>query len=409
MKIKKMIRVPGLMVQLTLAALLVAAPLAVSRAVAQAPVPAPARFLGTITAINGTTITVKTDAGEIHQFDVPATAVLQRIAPGEKNLSAAVALQFSDLATGDRALVKLDPNAPAGTPQALQIITVKAADVALKQQKEREDWQLNGVGGLVKSVDSGTGVIMLTSGAGLTAKTIAVHTTPATVLKRYAPASVRFDLAQAAPISVIHVGDQLRARGTKSADGTEIAAVEAVSGGFRNVSGLILSIDAGTSTMVVKDLATKKPVTIHITADAQMRRLPDRMATMLGVMLKGGSAGSGGGGRFAGGGQGQYGGGQSGGGQHSGARQGSAASGGPGGTGGRAGGFDAQRMLSLAPAIPFSDLKKGDAVMVVSTEGASDVTAITLVAGVEPLLEAPAASNLLSNWSLNSGAPEESQ
>jgi len=78
-----------------------------------------------------------------------------------------------------------------------------------------------------------------------------------------------------------------------------------------------------------------------------------------------------------------------------------------GGQGGRAGGFDAQRLLSMAPSIQLADLKKGDAVMVVSTEGASQVTAITLVAGVEPLLEAPAATNLLSNWSLNSGAPEE--
>ncbi len=41
------------------------------------------------------------------------------------------------------------------------------------------------------------GVIVLTSGAGATAKTITVHTTKATMLKRYAPASVRFDDAQA--------------------------------------------------------------------------------------------------------------------------------------------------------------------------------------------------------------------
>jgi hypothetical protein len=55
----------------------------------------------------------------------------------------------------------------------------------------------------------------------------------------------------------------------------------------------------------------------------------------------------------------------------------------------------------------LADLKKGDAVMLVSTDGATEVTAITLLAGVEPLLEAPAASrNMLNNWSLGSGAPE---
>jgi hypothetical protein len=64
-------------------------------------------------------------------------------------------------------------------------------------------------------------------------------------------------------------------------------------------------------------------------------------------------------------------------------------------------------MLSHAPAIQLADLKKGDAVMLVSTDGTTDVTAITLLAGVEPLLEAPAASqNLLNNWSMGSGAPD---
>ena len=83
-------------------------------------------------------------------------------------------------------LVKLDPEAPGDPPQALQIIAVKQTDVAAKQQKDREDWQRSGVGGLVKSVDAQAGVISIASGVGATAKTIAVHTTKATVLKRYA-------------------------------------------------------------------------------------------------------------------------------------------------------------------------------------------------------------------------------
>ena len=43
--------------------------------------------------------------------------------------------------------------------------------------------------------------------------------------------------------------------------------------------------------------------------------------------------------------------------------------------------------------------------MLVATQGAADVTAITCVAGVEPLLEAPASQNLLANWSMGSSAP----
>jgi len=364
-------------------------------AVSQAP--APSRIVGTITAIGSNALTVKTDQGQVHQVQVPSTAALKRIAPGQRDLSTAETIQFSDLAIGDRALVKLDPNAPAGTEEALQIVAVKQEDVALKQQKDREDWQKRGVGGLVKSVDAGTGTIVLTSGAGAAAKTITVHTSKSTMLKRYAPASVRFDDAQPAPIDAIHVGDQLRARGQKNADGTEIAAEEIVSGSFRNISGTITSLDAASSTLIVKDLVTKKPVTIHITSDAQMRRLPDTVATMLAARLKktaGGSAGSGitqaasspaahGGGQW---------------------NQGAGHSGAQGEGGGQNGG-DPQQILSHAPVVQLADLKKGEAVMLVSTEGTSEVTAITLLAGVEPLLEAPAASqNLLSNWSMSGGA-----
>jgi hypothetical protein len=361
---------------------------------------AAARFVGTVTAISGTILTVKTDTDGAHQVEVPAQAVIKRISPGQHDLSTADSIQFSDLATGDRVLVKLDPEAPAGTEQALQIIAVKAADVMAKQQKDREDWQRRGVGGLVKSIDANGGVITLTTGAGATAKTVTVHISKTTMLKRYAPASVRFDEATPAPMDAIHVGDQLRARGAKSADGSEIAAEEVVSGSFRNVSGLIATADAAAATITLKDLATKKTITIHVPADAQLRRIPDRMAQMLAIRLKGGSAAS----AWAGSGAGQRTGGVQGGGMGNGA-----AASGQGGSqwaGAGSGGGDPQQFLSRAPAIQFADLKKGDAVMVVSTDGASEVTAITLLAGVEPLLEAPAAQNLLSSWSMGGGGAE---
>ncbi len=354
---------------------------------AQAPKP----FQGTITAINGSTLSVKSDADGVQQVDVPATAILLRIAPGAKDLSAAEKITFNDLAVGDRALVKPDPNGTASTLLALRIIAIKQSDLAQKQQKDREDWQRRGVGGLVKSVDPATGVIMVGSGAGATAKTITVRTSKATILKRYAPASVNYDEALPAPIDAIHAGDQLRARGEKNADGTEIAAEEVISGSFLNIAGTITSLDAAASTLTVKDLATKKQVTIHVTAESQLRRLPDRMAAFLAMRLKGTPSASSGGASPANG--------TGPGGQHSGGQI--------GGQWGGAGGQppDLQQMLSRAPAIHLADLQKGEAVMLVAANGATQITAITLLAGVEPLLEAPAASqDLLSNWSMNGGA-----
>ena len=365
-------------------ALMLAAPLAHAQAAG--------RLLGSITAINGDMLTIKPAQGDAQQVQVPSTAQLKRIEPGQTNLSTAVAMEFNELAVGDRVLVNLDPASTGSTPQALRVVAIKAADVAKKQQAETEAWQ-HGVGGLVKSVDTSGNTIVLTTGSGATLKVITVHTTPTTTLERYAPASVNFADARPAPITAIQAGDQLRARGARNDDGTEITADAIVSGSFRNISGTIVSIDTAGSSIVVKDLATKKPVTVHITPQVQMRRLPDRMAQMLAARLKGmapGGGPNGGGAPNAGpppGGQG-----------------------GPGGPGGGPGGMrgngDMQQLLSRAPAIQLSDLQKNEAVMLVSTQGSSDVTAITLLAGVEPLLEAPASQDLLSNWSMGTGGAE---
>ncbi|MGD1106492.1 MAG: hypothetical protein ABR865_05565 [Terracidiphilus sp.] len=369
-----------------------AAPMA--QAQTQPPQAQAVRYLGTVTAISGDTLTVKTDADQVNQVEVPATAQLKRIAPGQTDLSKAETLDFASIATGDRVLVTLDPNATAGatgsTPQALRIIAIKQSDVAKKQQTEAEQWN-QGVHGLVKSVDAAAGVIQVNTRVGAQTKEVTVNTTQATVLKRYAPGSVRFDQAQPAPIAAIQPGDQLWARGTKNTDGSAIAADGIVSGSFLSIAGTILSTDTTGSTLAVKDLATKKPVTIRITADAQLRRLPDTMAALLAARLKGGSGGAGAGAGAAGSGP---------------AGNGAAGGGGAPRSFNQAGGasrMDLETVLERAPIIQLAGLQKGEAVMIVATEDSSGVSAVKLLAGVEPLLEAPQAQDLLSNWSLSSG------
>jgi hypothetical protein len=351
------------------------------------------RYLGSITAINGDTLTVKTDAGDVHQVQVPATASLKRIAPGEKDLTKAEPLDYGSLAVGDRVLVTLDPNATGGMPQAARIIAIKQADVAKKQEAETAAWN-QGVHGLVKSVNAATGVIVVTTRMGPITKDVTVSTTAATVLERYAPGSVRYDEAQRAPITAIQPGDQFSSRGTRSADGSTFAADGVITGTFRSIPGTVIATETTASTVTVKDLSTKKPVTVRIAADLELRRLDDTMATMLAARLKGNAAGGGGRGANGGGG---------GGGQRS-----FNQAGGAGGNGG-GGRMDLETILDRAPQIQLGALKKGDAVMIVATQDASGLNAVKLLAGVEPLLEAPEAADLLSSWSLSSGEGEGAQ
>jgi hypothetical protein len=67
-------------------------------------------------------------------------------------------------------------------------------------------------------------------------------------------------------------------------------------------------------------------------------------------------------------------------------------------------------MLARMPAATLSELQKGDAVMVVTTQGngKDPLTVITLLGGVEPILRSsPKGSQdmILSPWSLGGGEP----
>jgi hypothetical protein len=365
------------------------------------------RPVGTIKSITGKTIVLTTNAGPEVTVQVQEDARLVRVEPGEKDLKNAAPLQLQDLQAGDRILVRGTMADDGKTVLGASIIAIKSADIAAKQAHERDEWQRHGVGGLVKSVDTAGGAITISTNALGVAKDVTVQTSKQTVLRRYAPNSVKFDDAKPAPIDQIKVGDQLRARGTRNQDGTQLTADEVVSGTFRNIAGTVSSIDASAGTITVMDLVAKKPVMVKVMADTQLRKLSPAIAQGIALRLKGGAADAPAG--TAGTAPGSApakptdaaSGGQTGG-------QGGQ-SGGAGRTGGAAGGArggDLSQMLSRMPAATLADLQKGDAVMIVTTEGTQEggATAITLLAGVEPLLQASGASSILTPWTM-SGAP----
>jgi hypothetical protein len=358
--------------------------------------PAKVRAVGTIKSITGNTIMLTADAGaETTILIQPATRLL-RTAPGQTDLKTASPIQLSDVQVGDRLLAVGTASDDGKSVTATSAVVMKKGDVAAKQEHEREDWQKRGVGGVVKAVDAATGTITISTGAVGANNTLDVHISKATIIRRYSPDSVKFDDARPGTLDQIKAGDQLRARGTKNEDGKQLAAEEIVSGTFRNVAGTVVATDGSNSTITVTDLATKRPVTMKITADSQMHKLPPMMAQRIAMRLKGiepgapSAAGNGG-------------------------AQSPARSGGtqpPGtGAGGRpggprpGGGADFQQMLNRMPKATLADLQKGDAVMIVATEGSAETpsSAIILLSGVEPILAAAPtqASTILSPWNLS--------
>jgi hypothetical protein len=379
--------------------------------------------LGTIKSLSGNALVLTSDAGGDVNVEVRDSTKIVRIAPGQTDLKNAQTITLTDLQVGDRILIRGKADEVGKTFLAASIIAMKKADIAVKQSRERDEWQKSGVGGLVISVDASGGAISITVPSLREKKNIAVHISQQTVLRRYAPGSVKFDDAKPAPLAEIHPGDQLRARGEKNADGSELTAQEVVSGSFRNISGTISTLDSAQGTITVHDLATKKPVTVKITSDSQLRKLPAAFAQRIAQRLNGSSAGANADQAPQGGaaasaapiakdpapGAGQTPAGTTEGRSREGGGRGRGMGPGAGGPGGGQGGaMDMQQMISRMPASTIADLQKGDAVMLVGTEAfGKEVTAITLLAGVEPILQGSpngGASSILSPWSL-SGAP----
>lgn len=403
---------------LRIATIVIAAALLVA-ASAQTPV---VKAVGTVKSVSANSIVLTTDSGAEQAVTFADAARIVRAVPGQTDLKTATPIATSDIQVGDRVFARGqagDGNAVV----AVSAIVMKQSDIADKQQHERDEWR-KGVGGIVKGVDAAANTITITA-AG---KPVLIQLSADTSIRRYAPDSVKFDDAKPGTLDQIKSGDQVRARGTKNADATEFTAQAIVSGAFRDIAGTVVSTDAANNTVTITDLATKKQVVVRITVDSQLRKLPPFVAMGIAMRLKGGTPGAAGAGAP---GSGQGGGasgapaggaaagasgmgGSSPGGAGSGApSMGTGQGGGPGGGWRGAGGGgapDFQQMLSRMPALAVTDLNKGDAVMLVATEGSatSGPTAITLLAGVEPILTAaPAgtsASTILSPWNLSTPA-----
>jgi hypothetical protein len=345
---------------------------------------APIHAAGTVQGVNGSVITLKTDAGQQYTVQVADSAKLLQVPPDSKSLANATPFALTDIAAGDRILVNGIPGDQPTVLNAVRVILMKSADIASLHAAEQADWRQRGSGGLVKSVDP-AGQTITISGSG---KTITIQLKRTTILRRYAPDSVDFASAMPGTLAQIQPGDQLRVRGDRSADGLTITADEIVSGSFRNIAGPITAIDLAAGTITVKDLTTKRSILIHTTPATTLRKLDARVSAFLAMRASGAAPTAG--------------------------APGAAAS--PGGAGGSGSGpaagaparprGDLAQIIQRMPAVPLSTYAVNDAVMVVASApdaSATSVTAITVLGGVEQILSAtPKGGQVmtLSPWSL---------
>ena len=358
--------------------------------------PAAGRAIGAVTAIDAAAkqITIKTDAGAETKVALQDSTSYQRVPPGEKDLKNAAKIELSDLAVGDRVLARGKAGADAASLTATSIVVMTQADLAKKHEADNAEWKKRGVSGVITAVNPESKEITISVRNREGLKPLVIPASGAVDLRRYAPDSVLFSDAKPSSFAEFKVGDQVRALGTKSEDGTRLTPEFVVSGAFRNIAATVISLDPAAKTIKITDLDTKKPLLVRVAADSTLKRLQPFVANMLAARLNGPAAGAAppGGARPDGGV----------------ARPAGAGVRPAGGPGGGAGGGDLEQMIERMPPLNLAELKAGDALIVSSTVGAEadKITAITLLAGVEPILtSAPKGRQgmVLGNWNLGGG------
>ena len=369
------------------------------------------RVSGVVTAVDAAAgkMTLKSDAGGTAEVTFSGQTRCLRVPAGEKDPKNWPKIATTELAVGDRVVAR-GAAGDGGAIAATTILVMTKADVAGREDQEREDWRKRGISGTVAAIDPASKLITVTLRGRGAAGTMFVDAANVTAFRRYAPDSIRFADAKPGTFADLQVGDQLRALGERSADGTHYAAAQIVSGAFQTIAGTVVSVDAAGNTIHLTNTQTKQPVTVHVNGDALVRRLPAEMAGMLARRMGGGTTGGTGGPGGAGGQGWQHGppgaaGAPGGGAGH--------ASGSAGGGGAGNGASDIRQMLERLPAVSLADLKPGDALIVSGSKSAdpSNLAAMTVVAGVEPFLAAAPRSRggqvNLGSWSMDAGTPAE--
>jgi len=340
------------------------------------------RVIGVAATVDGPgkQLSLRTEQGEVFAVGLMEGAKILQTAPGAKDLKDAKTIEVSDIAQGDRVIATGLLNPSAKTLEAQRLIVMSQTAIAKKQDRDKAEWMRRGWSGRVASVKNETnGVKLLLPGAGGPAaapKEVMVQVTPKTIIRRYAPDSIKFADAKPSSLAEISKDDQVRVLGEKNTEGTEMTAEELVFGTFRNTAATIVAVDATSGSIQAKNWETGKALTIHAAADTQMKKMPGFFGGASGPRGPGPGPGPGGGGGGGGGPR-------------------------PGG----GGGMDLSAMLERMPSLKLADLKPGDQLVISHTKGAKpdDITAITMLAGVEGLLQMIQQQNAARGPSLGGG------
>jgi hypothetical protein len=312
----------------------------------------PLSVMGVVTSFTAETrqVVVTTNAGNQVAVTLSDTTEFMRIPPGEKTKDKFVKIAATDFAVGDMVFARGRMAQDQKSLPAREFYVMSKGDIALKRDREREEWKTRGISGTVNAVNAEKKEITIDARTPDGPKPVVVAVTNTTTFRRYAPDSVRFSDAKPGSFDELKTGDQLRALGSKSSDGARFTPAEIVSGAFQTIGGNITEVNVDTKEVKINDVQSNQVVTVVVSKESSMRRITPELLAALTPAKPGSSP--------------------------------------PPAT--TKSNNDLQEMFDQLPSLTLQDLKVGDSILVSSSKStdASRVTAIAIVNGVGPLLQA---------------------
>jgi hypothetical protein len=316
--------------------------------------PTPDRVIGEVRAIDlaNKKITIRADAGNPITVTLADSTTYLKVPVGEKSLERAQKITATDIQAGDRMFARGDVSQDQKSIAARQVVIMAKADIAQKQEREREEWTKRGISGVVSALNPETREITLEVRTADGSRPIILAERQGIRFRRYAPGSVKFADAKPSSFTELKVGDQVRALGDKSADGKRFSAEEVVTGSFRTVGGTVLEVIPQRREVKIAQLSNKQELTIVITRETMIRRITPQLANFIVTGSESGEAA-----------------------KSSDAKR-------------PKGPADLQALLEKTPPMPPQEIRPGDVVIVSSTQGADPnrVTAIAYLTGLDVLL-----------------------
>lgn len=327
---------------------------------------APANAIGELVGLDAERglMSIKTDSGSISLVRLKARTTYLLVAPGETNLERAVKITLVEISLGDRIFARGLLSEDQKSIDARSVVVMARTQIARKQEAERAEWQQRGIGGRITALSVTSNEISLVERSAQGLKPIIVDVSSGNVrFRRYRADSVKFSDAGPSSFAELKVGDQLRAIGKRSADGSRFKPTEVISGSFRSLAGTVISTDSKSNEVKISPLGGGNILTVIVTEASVLRHVTDDVAAMIVKRI----------------------------------RQGTNAATTASSTeaiapreaaSNQASDTDFQQAIDRSSAISVSDLKPGDRIIFSTSapEGADRATAIVLIKGVEPIL-----------------------